>query len=54
MNNEPATCGVCGREAPPHHWLPCMLCGKPFHFDTMGDAADDCGIIGPNPASNGC
>ena len=54
MNDESVTCEICGEEALPREWLRCMLCGKRFHFYPEGAPHDDCGVIAPNPASNGC
>jgi hypothetical protein len=56
MNDEFATCDVCGADAYPRGWLRCMLCGNRFHFATAGEGAEhDCGVVAPNPQSeNGC
>jgi hypothetical protein len=56
MNASAARCDVCGDEARARSWLPCMNCGRRFHFASMDDPLGrDCGMIVPNPLSeDGC
>lgn len=56
MNEQRATCDVCGVPAEAREWLRCMLCGRRYHFATEAAlATPDCGVVVPNPQSeNGC
>ena len=45
-------CAVCGQPTDAISGLTCALCGRPFHFASQLGGRD-CGIVAPNPASEG-
>ena len=55
MNVASTTCAIRGDAAQAREWLSCMLCGKHYHCAPAGEGTHaDCGIVAPNPNSNGC